>query len=550
MKIKGLIYLMLLFVVFVSCEKSKEDDGIDPQLLLSADTLLFNGSEVKSLFLCTKPASVCKFQITSSPDWINISPKSGTISRDIQELQMSSSFPFNEPGVYEGTVSILTTFGNKSVFLRGFVGEQLIYSTPDSVYVDVFANSQNITITNDGNVPISYSASVSNDYISLNSYSGTILVGNQGLITFNVKRNDLLTGNYTSKIFFSLNGVLDTVVVSIENFKEQKLTLTSDVVDAEYSKAKDVLVYVSSTPSMINIFTPSDASTSSISLDYVPTCVSVSSDGLTAVVGHDGHITYVDVLNKSILKSFSVSCNALDIVLGNNKWAYIFPKTDQWANIRCIDVDLTNDNEVLHTGNSIYAGTKAKLHPSGKYVYGADNGLSPSDIEKYDIQSGRAVYLYDSPYHGDYPINGDLWFSEDGLRVFTRGKTVLKTTEIQDNDMRYNGSISLETTYAAIKWLDHSLVSNNLYIISSSDDYWSGKNKPYIYVYNASNLVYKSKFELEKYLVPNNGGGGVFYVPEPFYVFSTSTGDKIIALTKAIGSGLVNEWAIQILQND
>ncbi|MBK8723275.1 MAG: hypothetical protein IPL95_13700 [Saprospiraceae bacterium] len=208
--------------------------------------------------------------------------------------------------------------------------------------------------------------------------------------------------------------------------------------------------------------------------------------------------------------------------------------------IHSINLNLQVDNELLHIGNSIYASTKGKMHPSGNYIYGTNNGISPSDIEKYSILNGNAEYLYDSPYHGDYPISGDLWFSEDGLRVFTRGKTVLRTSANKDQDMLYNGTIALESNFAHIMNLDYSTVKNNIYIISSDEDTWTNKRKPFIYIYNSNNLLFKSKIELEKYLV-----GANFYDAEPYFVFSNSSGNSIYVFTKAKGSGLVNEWGLQ-----
>lgn len=544
---KRLFYLTLISLAIsflLSCVKEKEV-LIEPQLITSADTLIFNGSEIRNLVISTNPESNCEYQITSYPNWIKLSSTSGIIVKDLNNIQISSDFTAYSPGIYEGKIDIMSTSGNKSVYVKGFVGEQLAYSIPDSLIFSVFGVNNGVSIKNEGNISLNYSITTSNNFISTTSTTGTVSVGQQSNIVFIVNRTNMKTGKYNSQIYLNINNKLDTINVSIENFKEQKNMLTTDVVDAEYSKVKDMLVFVSSTPSKINIYNASLGTISSIDLIYTPTCVSVSSDGNTAIVGHDGYITYVDLINKKIIKTFSVSCNALDIVLGNNKWAYIFPKVDQWEYMRCIKVDLSNDNEVLQTGNFIYAGTKAKLHPSGKFIYGTNNGLSPSDIEKYDIQNGGAKYLYDSPYHGDYPISGDLWFSEDGLRVFTRGKTVLKTSEIKEQDMLYNGSISLESTSSRIMCLDHSSVKNNLYIISSSDDYWTNSNKPFVYVYNSNNLVYKSKYELEKYLVLDNKGGGNFYEAEPYFAFSNSNGGSLIVLTKAKGSGLVNEWAIQ-----
>ena len=76
------------------------------------------------------------------------------------------------------------------------------------------------------------------------------------------------------------------------------------------------------------------------------------------------------------------------------------------------------------------------LHPSGDYIYGADQGIFPSDIEKYDIRSGNLIYLYDSPYHGDYAMGGNLWISEDGLRIFTALGNVFRSSVNQDTDMK------------------------------------------------------------------------------------------------------------------
>lgn len=540
-----LFYLTIVGTVITILLACQKEVLIEPKLITSTDTLYFNESEIKELVISTKPASTAEYQITAYPKWLKPSLTTGTIINNLEKIRISSDFAGYAPGVYEGKIELMSTSGKKTVIVKGFVGEQLRYTLPDSLEYTPFGNSKGVILKNEGNIALNYTITVSNKLISTASATGSVLVGQQSNIVFLANRAELASGKYKSQIFLKINNKLDTINVSIENFKEQKLLLTTDVVDAEYSKIKDILVYVSSSPSKVNIYDASSGATSSLDLVYTPSCVSISTDGNTAVVGHDGHITYVDLSNKKIIKSYNVSCHAIDIVIGNNKWAYIFPKADQWEQVRCINLNLANENEILHTGNLIYAGTKGKMHPSGKFIYGTNNGLSPSDIEKYNIQNGGATYAYDSRYHGDYPISGDLWFSEDGIRVFTRGKTVLRTSEIRELDMIYNGTISLESNSARIMWLDHSLASNNLYLLSSADDNWSNSKKPFVYVYSANNLVYKTKYELEKYLVSDNKGEGKFYEAEPYFVFSNSKGNNIMVLTKAKGAGLLNEWAIQ-----
>ncbi len=543
-----LAYLFVVLFFIASCEKDSINDQDEIEFIVSADTLLFRGPEVKSLFVTTNPASRVEYEIVAHPGWTTVNPKSGYIDNNIVEIKISSSVSGGFSGDLEGTLEIMSANGNKSVFLINSIGEQSVYSIPDSLKIPAYGNNQELKILNSGNVPIYYTASTSNNYISLSSTTDSILAGQQGSIIVSPNRDDMLTGQYSSMINLTINGEAETVHVLVDNYLEQKLILDSDVVDAEYSRINDVLVYVSSTPFAIHSYDVSSGTLESIPLDFYPTSVSVSPDGATAAVGHDARITYVDLSIMSVIKTMNVSCDVLDIVLTNDGWAYAFPRIDQWETIRCVNLNLSYDNEVMNLGGSIRAGTKARLHPSGDYIYGADNGLSPSDIEKYDIRGGQAMLMYDSPYHGTYPMGGDLWFSEEGTRLFTRGNTVLKLSENPQQDLIYNGSISLQINYARIKWLDHSSDNDELYIISTADNTWEEIHSPYIYVHNSTNLIYKYKFELEKFLVFGNNGGGGLYDAEPYFVFSNSSGSSIYVLTKAYGSGLINEWAIQKLE--
>ena len=211
------------------------------------------------------------------------------------------------------------------------------------------------------------------------------------------------------------------------------------LIDSEYSDQLERIVMVSSEPSQLHIYDPITENDVTVDLPLPPNCVSVGPNGIYAAVGHDAFISYVNLQNATVEKMLDVSADVFDIVLAGNGYVYAMPRRDQWENIRCIEI--AKNIETLHSGNSVYAGTQMKLHPAGKAIYGADNGISPSDIEKYSIENGTAKYLYDSPYHGDYSMGGDLWISEDGLRIFTKSGNAFKSSEVQDQDMKYNGSL-------------------------------------------------------------------------------------------------------------
>src|SRR5512141_3224566 len=74
-------------------------------------------------------------------------------------------------------------------------------------------------------------------------------------------------------------------------------------------------------------------------------------------------------------------------------------------------------------------------------------GISPSDIARYDVISSRSqdptlTFTRDSPFHGDYPVCGDLWFETSGQRVLTACGVLLRTTDDATTDMTYAGELS------------------------------------------------------------------------------------------------------------
>lgn len=336
----------------------------------------------------------------------------------------------------------------------------------------------------------------------------------------------------------------ETIIPIIINTNPNSILLKTDVIDAEYSKNKELIVYISSNPATLTLFNTNTEQSESIRLNYTPTCLSVSQDGETAAVGHNGHITHVNLTTKTILNSYNISCIALDIVLGNNNWAYVFPKDGQWTYIRSVNMNLSSDNESKRTiYNQVHDGTCGRLHPSGRYIYSA-NDLSPSTIKKVYITTGEITNTYESEFEGGYSSRPNIWFSEDGRRVFSEKKIVLKTSDINSLDLNYNGKIDPNTN-VFIKWLDFSTINNSIYLIPFEREYSDPKIIPYIFIYDASNLVFRNKLELEKIFIFDNKGEGIDYNSEPYFVFSNSLGNRLYVLTKIVRSEMIDKWAIQ-----
>lgn len=248
-----------------------------------------------------------------------------------------------------------------------------------------------------------------------------------------------------------------------------RTALAHDVVDAEFSRALNAVVIVSSWPApALQVVDAVSGQTRTLALNRLPVAVSVSPDGLSAAVGHDALVTHVDLATVGTatpsVRTLNLSAVTGDLVLDGRGHVFVFPRVDQWVSVHSIDV--ATNTETLRYGP--YAGTRARLHPSGTRLYAANNGLSPDDIENYDISTGVATRVADSPYHGDYPMCGDVWPSEDGQLLYTACGRAFRASALSTSDMVYAGALSLSpSTYYGwrIISLSHRQASREIALI-------------------------------------------------------------------------------------
>ena len=249
--------------------------------------------------------------------------------------------------------------------------------------------------------------------------------------------------------------------------------LTHNVIDAEYSKALGAVVMVSSWPqSALYLYDTRTGAEKKVPLSKIPTAVSVSPNGLEAAVGHDALITWVDLSTVGLqdvatTKALNLSTKAFDLVLDGFGHVHVMPETDQWVSLHSVDI-ATNSESLV--GWLLYAGAHGKLNPSGNALYTADNGLSPSDIDKWSLDKGIASYTGDSPYHGDYAMCGNLWMSEEGGTIYTACGNTFRSSTVAAQDMRYTGALPLGGgVYGArILSLSHSSDLNEVALIEQT----------------------------------------------------------------------------------
>ncbi|MEJ2467206.1 MAG: hypothetical protein P8045_16205, partial [Candidatus Thiodiazotropha sp.] len=285
------------------------------------------------------------------------------------------------------------------------------------------------------------------------------------------------------------------------------------------------------------ILDPATGAERHVDLSMLPTSVSVAPDGLHAAVGHDALISYVDLTGvgsaaTDIVTTLDVSTTVFDIVLAGNGYVYAFPKTDQWVKIH--SVQIATNTETLSSGNYIYDETHAKLHPDGFAIYGADNGLSPSDIEKYDISGGVASYAYDSPYHGDYDMCGDLWLSENGAYIYTACGNTFHSSSDQNQDMVYNDALQLQSSnYSSYQIGSLSQTAEQQEIMLLEIDKFCETGNSVIGC-NRYLSLYESLYlnRTASYIVPDMTVNGQTYGQFPMFVFHSADGTNRYLLSK------------------
>lgn len=293
-----------------------------------------------------------------------------------------------------------------------------------------------------------------------------------------------------------------------------------DIVEARYNEAKDRIVALSYDEVELLIINPFTGASDRIALNKIGTCFDISRDGTRALVGHDGFVTYVDLDAKSIIQTSSVPAEASDVVLGSNEWGYVFPSSGSHVNVQCID--LNTEVVTASTGHTVSDKQRAEKHPTLDYMYSTDNAVSPIDVEKFDLAAGVADRLYDSPYHGDYPFGGDLWFNEEGDRIFTRAGTILKATESQSTDMTYAGRLYQASWSESILSVSDSKEAERTLVTKYKPDWSSPNGRLPDSVY----VVYENQYfaELETTQVPYVKEGDECYRTVCNYAFISSDG--------------------------
>ena len=520
-----------------------------PKLTLSASSLsLAAGVDTQVVVLHNPGRGYLQWTASASPSWLKVLPVSGYIatsdSATVKVIPNRTPLP---AGTSTGSVSFTSTGTPASISLPVSVAVSPAPRAMVRVSRLVFAGSgtRSFYLINPGKGTLDWHVSAIDGWLTASPTSGAVAASDSVKVTVTADAARAPASPASGSLTITSTAVdapaltmAATLVTSAPALGVR--VLDHRVVDAEFSASAGLLLTVSADPARLNVYDVETGDSWSVALPKAPCCVSVRPDGRYAVVAHDAMLSYVDLSTRQLVRTYATTSDAIDVVLPMNGYAYVFPKTDQWVSIHAVNLATGTENN----GGSIYAGTHAKLHPAGEFMYGIWF-LSPADIEKYDIRAGKPSVFSDSPYHGDYPMGYNLWMSQDGSRIFTEAGRVFRTSSAASEDMRYAGVLA---GIQGARSVSDSPVRQRVYALgSSSQVYYSGVPPEVrtgeLRSYDAGTLA-----DLGAVTLPKISSGGSEVDADGYYVFADATGSRVYVLLKAVPSaGLLNDWALLTL---
>ncbi|WPR77670.1 hypothetical protein [Algoriphagus sp. NG3] len=398
-----------------------------------------------------------------------------------------------------------------------------------------------LTISNSGNVPVTWTLDSPNEELSISPYTGILNPGENVETSVKVFKDQLVEGLYGMGVNLSTDKeIFYHVNVQVPIFEEQRWKLDEQLVDVEYDYINDRIVAVNSSNTLL-LIDPFTQQIDRIHLSFPAVCVSMSLDGKSAIVGHKAAFSRIDLDQKEILIEKGLPIEVSDLVEGPNGWVYIVPTMDITRSV--YNYNWNTGEQGWSNHSDVYANSIVRISPNGKYLYSLPTNVSPPDVVKMSLGRGKTEYLYDSPYHGDYHFGNNFWIAADGEKLFTNSGNVFVLSENPTFDLTYYGKLKAEGSVIAVSQLAEN---KNICAIHNSPSNYAGKEGNFLAIYSSS-LELLQKIDLPSYYYKDNQGFYQVAQTDILYGYP-SLNDKYVIVSKSnLNYTGEQVFAIQIL---
>lgn len=161
-------------------------------------------------------------------------------------------------------------------------------------------------------------------------------------------------------------------------------------------------------------------------------------------VSHDryssgnGGIAIIKRSDFSLVRVANITIDPMDIAIDKDGYLYITPGSGQWVELKVINLaDFTEVPQTFKT--TIYAGATIFYNKENSKIYTVDSeDISPMDIDAFEVDHGKIINHYDSPYHGDYLLETEANITPDGLHLYNHSGAVFDLAPLRTGDMTYS----------------------------------------------------------------------------------------------------------------
>ncbi|MCL1937452.1 MAG: hypothetical protein FWF52_03530 [Candidatus Azobacteroides sp.] len=499
-------------------------------LMISYD---YGGSYNGILSIKNAGQGILLWNILEYPQWLIVSNNNGMM------YGYSSILPYNA----EETVYV--TFDPNVPFQEGLSGKLVIGSNDKNkpeVEVEIQMDLGNpafysyfvptldfgrtettlpFEFSNQGNGILAWTIEGCPEWLSVSRTSGYSYPYSWDNLTFTCNRGLVPSGVNTITIYLKTNdkdNLSLPIAVTASNYvanSNDVKAIEGNVTDVRLDRQSDILYFTTSQPNRFVAYDIKNRTIArEISLNYAPTCFSLSEDGRNAVIGHSGYVSSIDMDRFSVTKTIEVNHIVSDIEWAKDGWCCYTENSMQWSYLYWINL---NTNEASENG-SLYGGCMLRKMPNQDYIMASEVNLS-SGVYIFDISTRNKKY-------DDFIYVGNFWFSEKGTYLFS-GENIYRTSSFFTQDYSSISPIGrFSPAPNRVFWVDHHEAKHNVWILSSPSDYYSDENPRNILQYEDNDYTRKAV-----YCFDNLYGSRLVQAQ---YVFANNAGTELVVLRNAI----------------
>ena len=555
MKTKKIVCKLLFIAVFTySCSDEFLKKGWDVQVLFDTPRInVLPGEDAKEYPIIWADAGNATFNIVSKPDWLKVESMTGQFQNSIAFLSCSAirNESFTETGIYEATMTIEVEEIGKGIVYVGYVNNGANVNTGNPVFFCEWVefidfgrkeDQRSITIFNQGSATLIWKVKECPEWITMEKQD--FVLYDRKTITISCNRSVIPDGNHVGYITLTTNDKnRPTYTIAVRcrvgvNNSKNILAIDGWVKDAEYDKKTDILYFVTQSPNkLVAYHTSSKTIIANIELGKEPSCMNIAKDGQTAVVGHDGSLSYIDLITKSVKTVFEMDVDIYDVILNNDNWCYMTNSSLHYINVETGERFIGTDR--------VSRQTIIKKVPDQSIAIVSSLGLSPSGITIYDMQSKTSVKYF-------HKNIGRFWFSVDGHYMFDEKMNLYRTpSPTSQNEPQTIGRLQEPVMngdyyrYHQLYWLDHCAKTNHLWALEN--DYGGTLHlfpPNTLAQYEANEYTYLKTYYYDYYNTTIDGKTDL-YITSAHYVFANSNGSEVYVIKNLADEYAVNAWSME-----